>query len=86
MGAVFKGIGGAGVGFAGDGERTVFPFQFAVFGSDDVVVRVDGKPVTTGFHVALNDTEEAPGGAVISRSRHRWGPRFRSVGICGYGG
>ncbi|RCK32024.1 hypothetical protein TH9_15125 [Thalassospira xiamenensis] len=65
MGVVFKAAGGAGVGFAGDGERTVFPFQFAVFGSDDVAVRVDGKPVTTGFHVALNDGEEAPGGAVI---------------------
>ncbi|MCK2166413.1 hypothetical protein [Thalassospira xiamenensis] len=65
MGAVFKVDGGAGVGFAGDGERTVFPFQFAVFGVDDVAVRVDGKPVTTGFHVALNDAEEAPGGAVI---------------------
>ncbi|WP_341363467.1 hypothetical protein P8T57_14200 [Thalassospira sp. SN3W] len=65
MGVVFKGTGGASVGFAGDGERTVFPFQFAVFGSDDVAVRVDGKPVTTGFHVALNDGEDAPGGAVI---------------------
>jgi len=65
MGVVFKAAGGAGVGFAGDGERTVFPFQFAVFGSDDVAVRVDGKPVTTGFHVALNDAEEAPGGEVI---------------------
>ncbi|RCK03418.1 hypothetical protein TH5_25715, partial [Thalassospira xianhensis MCCC 1A02616] len=65
MGVVFKATGGAGVGFAGDGERTVFPFQFAVFGSDDVAVRVDGKPVTTGFHVALNDGEDAPGGAVI---------------------
>ncbi|SOB95062.1 hypothetical protein [Thalassospira xiamenensis] len=65
MGVVFKAAGGAGVGFAGDGERTVFPFQFAVFGGDDVAVRVDGKPVTTGFHVALNDGEEAPGGAVI---------------------
>ncbi|OSQ32261.1 hypothetical protein [Thalassospira sp. MCCC 1A03138] len=65
MGVVFKATGGAGVGFAGDGERTVFPFQFAVFGSDDVAVRVDGKPVTTGFHVALNEAEEAPGGEVI---------------------
>ena len=65
MGVVFKAAGGAGVGFAGDGERTVFPFQFAVFGSDDVEVRVDGKPVTTGFRVALNGGEEAPGGEVI---------------------
>lgn len=65
MGVVFQGTGGAGVGFTGDGERTVFPFQFAVFGSDDVAVRVDGKPVTTGFHVALNGGEEAPGGEVI---------------------
>ncbi len=65
MGAVFKVDGGTGVGFTGDGKRTVFPFQFAVFGGDDVAVRVDGKPVTTGFHVALNDGEDAPGGAVI---------------------
>ena len=65
MGVVFKVDGGAGVGFAGDGERTVFPFQFAVFGGDDVAVRVDGKPVMTGFHVALNEAEEAPGGEVI---------------------
>lgn len=65
MGAVFKVDGGTGVGFTGDGKRTVFPFQFAVFGSDDVAVRVDGNPVTTGFHVALNDGEDAPGGAVI---------------------
>lgn len=65
MGAIFQATGGAGVGFAGDGERTVFPFQFAVFGSDDVAVRLEGVAVTTGFHVALNEAEEAPGGAVI---------------------
>jgi len=65
MGAVFKAAGGAGVGFVSDGERRVFPFQFVVFGSDDVAVRVDGKPVMTGFHVRLNETEEAPGGEVV---------------------
>ena len=65
MGAVFKGADGAGVGFTGDGERIAFPFQFAVFGSDDVAVRLEGVAVTTGFHVALNEAEEAPGGAVI---------------------
>ncbi len=64
MSAIFKVLGTAGVRFAGDGERVEFPFSFVVFASDDVMVRLGEGEVTSGFHIALNDPDDAPGGMV----------------------
>ncbi|WP_417814784.1 hypothetical protein [Thalassospira alkalitolerans] len=64
MSAIFKTFGAAGVRFEGDGERVEFPFSFVVFATDDVVVRLGEDEVSSGFHIALNDPDDAPGGVV----------------------